>query len=577
MSRPSGNDRVILLLDLDCFYAQCERVRIGLPSDASVALLQWDSVLAVTYPARGFGIKRGDSWEAVREKSHGKCLALHLPLLTTRTDVHEKNVETSIEQAYQQRYCLAEEERQRILDTEAGVQRFPQEGKACLERYRVASSRIFSVVLEALTAKVGKGKFVLERASIDELFLDVTTYCWEQPSEEESSRSTRILRDETVVVGDDHQGASYEDGPYEDVDYERALTKGCSVAKDIRNELYQRLGFTMSAGISTCKLVAKLGASYGKPDGQAVIFPRAVDHVMNKTQIRKVRHFGGKIGKQVQSLLPPEEDTMGSIARLLSLPVLCNELGSETGRKVFDASRGIDSEPVKETIGALVKSITAFKSFPRTVLHSAEMSKWILLLSSDVISRVEQDSTRNNRFPKTLSIQYICSRPGHEERITRSVRVAFPRKNAPDDEQKLNLVERVRGAIQGKEGSVTMHRVGLCATDFEVRLREGGISSFFPKSVSPLSAVKEKGTKVEPEKKASRSSFSQEPVTKSCTRPTLSVDEEFARDLQKQYDREDQVLGCLEKRKTTKPHKIGSTQNGKKKKMRIDSFFRKSK
>lgn len=32
--------RVILLLDLDCFYAQCERVRMGLGLEASVALMQ---------------------------------------------------------------------------------------------------------------------------------------------------------------------------------------------------------------------------------------------------------------------------------------------------------------------------------------------------------------------------------------------------------------------------------------------------------------------------------------------------------------------------------------------------------
>ena len=33
--------RVILLLDLDCFYAQCERVRLGLDAnDCALALLQ---------------------------------------------------------------------------------------------------------------------------------------------------------------------------------------------------------------------------------------------------------------------------------------------------------------------------------------------------------------------------------------------------------------------------------------------------------------------------------------------------------------------------------------------------------
>lgn len=39
---------------------------------------KWNSALAVSYPARKFGIKRGDSFEAIREKSEGKCVTIHL-------------------------------------------------------------------------------------------------------------------------------------------------------------------------------------------------------------------------------------------------------------------------------------------------------------------------------------------------------------------------------------------------------------------------------------------------------------------------------------------------------------------
>jgi hypothetical protein len=82
-SQQQRQGRIILLLDLDCFYAACERVRLGLPFETcSLALLQWNSVLAVTYPARRqYNIKRGDTWEQVHQKSNNHCLALHLPLL----------------------------------------------------------------------------------------------------------------------------------------------------------------------------------------------------------------------------------------------------------------------------------------------------------------------------------------------------------------------------------------------------------------------------------------------------------------------------------------------------------------
>ena len=173
------------MLDLDCFYASCERVRLGLESHScSLALLQWDSVLAVTYPARNaFGIQRGDSWDDVYRKSQGTCLALHLPILTKEAAAassdETRNPDESVEEAYQRVYCLSNEEQEKVRNAELGVKRFASEGKACLERYRIASSRIFALVVETLIQQLGKDNFVLERASIDELFIDVTKYCWE--------------------------------------------------------------------------------------------------------------------------------------------------------------------------------------------------------------------------------------------------------------------------------------------------------------------------------------------------------------------------------------------------------------
>ena len=47
--------------------------------------------MAVNYPARKFGIKRGDSFEVIQEKSKGKCVAIHLPV----TPVDEQYTTTS--------------------------------------------------------------------------------------------------------------------------------------------------------------------------------------------------------------------------------------------------------------------------------------------------------------------------------------------------------------------------------------------------------------------------------------------------------------------------------------------------
>ena len=65
-----ARSRVILLLDLDCFYAQCETVRLGLDPSLPLCLLQWNSALAVNYPARNlFDLKRGAKFEEIQLKS----------------------------------------------------------------------------------------------------------------------------------------------------------------------------------------------------------------------------------------------------------------------------------------------------------------------------------------------------------------------------------------------------------------------------------------------------------------------------------------------------------------------------
>lgn len=50
--------RVIALCDSNAFYAACEMVRLGIESDKPLAVLQWESLIAVNYPARKYGISR---------------------------------------------------------------------------------------------------------------------------------------------------------------------------------------------------------------------------------------------------------------------------------------------------------------------------------------------------------------------------------------------------------------------------------------------------------------------------------------------------------------------------------------
>jgi DNA polymerase eta len=511
-------ERIILLFDLDCFYAQCERVRLGLDVNVCLALLQWNSVLAVTYPAREFGIERGDSWDDVDKKSKGECWAIHLQVLEkqsaqqqqqqpqaacstpeTREDKEDATIENvdsnvdncmSVEESYDQVYKRSREEQLHCQQKERGVRRLQHEGKACLEAYRLASQRIFSVVLESLTRRLGKEQFVLERASIDEFYLDISTYCFKNSVTAEPSVGVDMdnnnTDDNTVVVGNAELPSSSAESA--------ALKRACKVAQWTRQDLWDTLGFTMSAGVSINKTMAKLAAGHGKPNGQAVIHPDSFDFLMDRTKLRKVRGFGGKLGKLVQALLPSTEDaTMGNVRTSLSVPMLQNALNSsETALFVYYACRGIDREPVKETTGALVKSITAFKSFPPNNNNNSrlELKNWIDLLATEIVARVSNDSVRNKRYPKSCTLNYAynttgtTARPDGSRRTNRqskSLRFVYPHEKVPHKAE--DLVQQAMERLDKLNLLQSLRGVGLSASNFDSRGQppEGvkSIDSFF--------------------------------------------------------------------------------------------------
>jgi len=188
-----NDDRVILLLDLDCFYAQAACVRLGFTaSETSLAVFQWNSVLAVTYPARKkYNIQRGDSWDVVRQKSAGQCLGVHVPILTIANGEGEAAATassssaalsssssvapSSLQDEYDALFSLSPTEQEAAQKAELGVRRLSSQGKACIECFRIASARIFDTVKQYLQENTFlTQRVILERASIDEFFLDVT-------------------------------------------------------------------------------------------------------------------------------------------------------------------------------------------------------------------------------------------------------------------------------------------------------------------------------------------------------------------------------------------------------------------
>lgn len=533
-----------------------------------MALLQWNSCLAVSYPARVYGIKRGDSFDEVHSKSGGRCMAVHVPLLETNSGGSSSNNNSNMfDGNYESVYQLSHEEQHRLRDQDIGRRRFGTEGKACLERYRVASRRIFEVVMGCLgmvassagsknnTNNSSSSGVILEKASIDEFFLDVTAVCsdpnhplWKSihsssSSDHDNNKISDIRHDHgdhnTMVVGQEPQQQKQGEGQNKNSHDNQTsnkssieLERGCQLAHYIRQSVCDTLGFTLSAGISTNKMVAKLAASYNKPNGQAVVGVDQILGVMQDTKLSKVRNFGGKLGKALVAMLPPDAPpTMGSIARYLSLPQLQDRFPggaaaadasttttTATGSPamfIFRACRGHDKEPVEaKNTGNVVKSITAFKSLPRALdadVEDPSFVQWLALLVQEVVARVETDAQRNHRYPRNCTVQYgLYGQVNPAGRLDmKSFRIPFPAQRFSKEEQITHLMEKIttkmilRASVGSGGGNATTDsgqavvaafkrkrirpvRIGVCATDMNEEVNEhGSIANFF--SVKPAS------------------------------------------------------------------------------------------
>lgn len=166
-SAPAGLP-VILHIDLDCFYAQVEALRIGVSLDEPFGVSQWGSILAVSYSARNFGISRMDNvQEAMR-----KCPAFKW--------CHTATYAAGDEQPH---YYPALEIRR-------------ETHKVSLATYREASRKIFAV-LKSFDADA------LEKGGTDEAYMNVTSLAVSQVNE--------ILQQVRKERGDDEEKKKKEE------------------------------------------------------------------------------------------------------------------------------------------------------------------------------------------------------------------------------------------------------------------------------------------------------------------------------------------------------------------------------
>lgn len=335
-----SGDRIIALLDMDCFYVQVEQRAEPETWGRPCAVVQYTGggVIAVNYEARECGIKRGSSVPDCKSKCPNIRL-FYVPELR---------------------------------------------GKADLTKYRNASSEVFDVLLTF------DPNLVVERASIDEAFLDLTDII---------HSATRSFDHVSVagvsVAGTDHSLHDLMSAVSEE---DERLVTGSQIVNLIRDQVKEATNFTCSAGVSYNKVLAKLCAGFKKPNGQSVLPPSSLNAVFAQTPIGKVRGLGGKLGQELKVQFGIE-----TMLQLQKVPKYLLEAayGQKTSHWIRELGNGNDNEPVTSRI--VNKSVGSGKNF-NGLQKMEEVRYWITQFASEIIERLTQEKNTNGRMATNVTI-----------------------------------------------------------------------------------------------------------------------------------------------------------------------------
>lgn len=163
-----------------------------------------------------------------------------------------------------------------------------------------------------------------------------------------------------------------------------------ALADSIRNRIKNEIGITISVGVSFCKVIAKFGSDYKKPDATTVIMRDNMSEIFHKADISEL-FLAGK--KTVEKLRMLGINTIGELA--FSDREKIGEIFGKQGLSLWDNANGNDRSPVASYYEKQeVKSVGNSMTFKRDLVGYEDIKSGIAFLSDSVACRLRKDNKK---------------------------------------------------------------------------------------------------------------------------------------------------------------------------------------
>jgi DNA polymerase-4 len=178
------------------------------------------------------------------------------------------------------------------------------------------------------------------------------------------------------------------------------MTPG-ALADELRRRVRAEIGITISVGVSFCKIFAKMGSDYKKPDATTVITRDNYKQLLYPLPVREMLFVGSSAA---QLLNRQGITTIGELAECPKERL--HALLGKMGDTLWTYANGLDQSEVR-CIGESdpVKSISNDVTFARDLLGEEDVKTGIMLLSDSVGTRMRQQQV------KALTVQVRIKTP----------------------------------------------------------------------------------------------------------------------------------------------------------------------
>ena len=156
-------------------------------------------------------------------------------------------------------------------------------------------------------------------------------------------------------------------------------------ATEIKDRIYNELGFTVNVGISTNKLLAKMAGDLKKPNLVHTLFPEEIPKKMWPLNVRELLFVGKATEQKLRSL---GIHTIGDLA-CADNSMLIAHLGKQ-GNMIREFANGIDHSQVMTTKSE-PKGYSNSTTISHDVTDAIEAKKILLSLCETVATRLRED------------------------------------------------------------------------------------------------------------------------------------------------------------------------------------------